>query len=106
MTGLSRGRIALPPRHDEGDAFVAGGGKASAQAEWQPVHHPPPNLANRSSASGAPSSRARSYHLQAWAAPAAWATRFWLPWAGEGAAPRSRGRLAPGRAAGRPPPPG
>ena len=26
MAGLSRGRAALPPRHDEGDAFAAGGG--------------------------------------------------------------------------------
>ena len=27
---LSRGRIALPPRHDEGRAFVVGGGKVGA----------------------------------------------------------------------------
>jgi len=27
MAGLSRGRTALPPLHDEGCAFVAGGGK-------------------------------------------------------------------------------
>ena len=28
MAGPNRGRTVLPPRHDEGDAFVAGGGEA------------------------------------------------------------------------------
>jgi hypothetical protein len=32
MANPSRGRIALPPLHDEGDAFVAGGGEDTAPA--------------------------------------------------------------------------
>lgn len=30
MAGPNRGRIALPPRHDEGNAFVVGGGDVAA----------------------------------------------------------------------------
>ena len=34
MAGPSRGRAALPPLHDEGIAFVIGGGEAAAS--WEP----------------------------------------------------------------------
>jgi len=31
MAGPNRGRTNLPPRHDEGSAFVTGGGEHAAQ---------------------------------------------------------------------------
>ena len=40
MADPSRGRIALAPLHDKGEAFVAGGGNSAAFL-WAPLPKPP-----------------------------------------------------------------
>src|SRR5436190_19733045 len=58
MAGPNRGRTVLPPLHDEGNAFVIGGGNLAAPASAQQFAWRKDRASNAKSATCSPDTRA------------------------------------------------